>query len=107
MNNSEFLLHDPNVEAKVLGSLVWSCKEGNFDVFFESRLTRDLFYYEQSATIFEIIGSLISDSVIPDEITIMDRITKAGITGIDPADVITWTEWQPGQEVNFFRINHF
>lgn len=102
MNNSEFLLHDPNVEARVLGSLVWSCKEGNFDAFFESHLTRDLFYYEQSATIFDVIGRLISDSVIPDEITIMDRITKEGITGITPADVITWAEWTPGQEVNFF-----
>lgn len=102
MNNSEFLLHDPNVEARVLGSLIWSCKEGNFDAFFESHLTRDLFYHEQSATIFDVIGRLISDSVIPDEITIMDRITKEGITGITPADVITWTEWQPGQEVNFF-----
>lgn len=103
MNNSEFLLHDPNVEARVLGSLVWSCKEGNFDAFFESHLTRDLFYYEQSATIFDVIGRLISDSVIPDEITIMDRITKEGITGITPADVITWTEWNPGQEINFFN----
>lgn len=102
MNNSEFLLHDPNVEARVLGSLVWSCKEGNFDAFFDSHLTRDLFYYEQSATIFDVIGRLISDSVIPDEITIMDRITKEGITGITPADVITWAEWTPGQEVNFF-----
>ena len=99
----EFLLHDPKIEARVLGSLVWSCKEGNFDAFFESRLTRDLFYYEQSATIFEVISSLISESVIPDEITIMDRITKDGIKGLDPADVITWTEWSPGQEINFFN----
>lgn len=39
MNGTKNVLHDEGVEISVLGSLVWSCKEGNFDAFFESRLT--------------------------------------------------------------------
>lgn len=103
VENKTFVLHDPQIEAAVLGSLVWSCKEGNFDAFFEARLTRELFYYEQSVNIFNIISELISSRVIPDVITIMDKINKDGVKGIDPADVVTWTEWTPGQEVNFFE----
>ena len=51
----EFILHDDNVEVAVLGTLVWSCGTGNFDAFFEARLTRDLFYDQQNATLFDVI----------------------------------------------------
>ena len=53
-NKTEFILHDENLESKVLGSLVWSCKEGNFDAFFESRLSEDLFWSSYSVAIFNI-----------------------------------------------------
>lgn len=103
MNETKFVLHDEGVEISVLGSLVWSCKEGNFDAFFESRLTKDLFYSPQNATIFEVVSDLIMSRVIPDAITIMDKVRTDGIKGIDPSDVIVRTEWVPGQEVNFYE----
>ncbi len=103
MNETNFILHDEGVEISVLGSLVWSCKEGNFDAFFESRLTKDLFYSPQNATIFEVVSDLIMSRVIPDAITIMDKVRTDGIKGIDPSDVIIRTEWCPGQEVNFYE----
>ena len=100
----EFILHDDNVEVAVLGTLVWSCGTGNFDAFFEARLTRDLFYDQQNATLFDVIKDMIvNERKAPDAITIMDKVNRDGIRGIEPADVITRTNWHFGQEVNFYE----
>lgn len=101
--NNKFILHDENVEIAVLGTLVWSCKEGNFDAFYEARLERELFYSPANATIFDVISDLITSSVIPDLITITDKVFKDGIAGVDPADVAVRTNWEPGQECNFYE----
>lgn len=100
----EFLLHDSDVEEAVLGTLVWSCGEGNFDAFFEAHLTRELFYDRQNAILFDVISKMIvNERKVPDPITIMDRINRDGISGIEPVDVIAKTKWNPGQEINFFE----
>lgn len=99
----EFILHNEEIEITVLGTLVWSCRDGNFDTFFEARLTKDLFYYKTNATIFEIIGELITSGIKPEPITIMDWVHTRNIPDIDVADVIARTDWQVGQEVNFCR----
>ena len=72
--NTEFLLHNEQLEVTVIGSLVWSCSEGNFDTFYDARLSPDLFYYDVNKTIFGVIVELINSSIVPDPITIMDRV---------------------------------
>ena len=101
--NTEFLLHNEQLEVTVIGSLVWSCSEGNFDAFYDARLSPDLFYYDVNKTIFGVIVELINSSIVPDPITIMDRVNTMGIKNIEAADVVVRTEWHPGQEVNFFE----
>ena len=101
-SKTEFLLHDGDVEISVLGSLIWACREGNFDTFFEARLTPDLFYFEVNRKIFEVISDLIITSrVIPDSITIMDKIYSDGIKGVEAVDVVVRTDCRPGQASNF------
>lgn len=103
-NKTEFILHDENLESKVLGSLVWSCKEGNFDAFFESRLSEDLFWSSYSVAIFKAITELISSSTIPDLMTITERLRKGDIPNApEPYDVVVRISWEPGQEVNFYE----
>ena len=103
-NKTEFILHDENLESKVLGSLVWSCKEGNFDAFFESRLSEDLFWSSFSVAIFKAITELISSSTIPDLITITERLRKGDIPNApEPYDIVVRISWEPGQEVNFYE----
>ena len=96
-----FSLHSDELEIAVNSTLVWSCKEGNFDAFFEARLTKDLYYTRENALIFSVIADLITSGIIPDVFTITDKIMKDGISNITPADVVVRTDWQPGQEVNF------
>lgn len=103
VENKTFVLHDEEIEIHVLGTLVWSCGDGNFDTFFEAKLTKELFFYPQNATIFEIVGNLIKSGIKPEPITIMDWVNTHNIPNIDPASVIVRTEWQPGQEVNFYQ----
>lgn len=99
----EFLLHSDELEITVNSTLMWSCKEGNFDAFFEARLTKDLFFTRENAIIFGVMADLISSGIIPDAFTITDKIMKDGIPNISPADVVVRTDWHPGQEVNFFE----
>lgn len=99
----EFLLHSDELEITVNSTLMWSCKEGNFDAFFEARLTKDLFFTRENAIIFGVMADLISSGIIPDAFTITDKIMKDGIPNISPADVVVRTDRHPGQEVNFFE----
>lgn len=101
---NEFILHDENIEVAVLGTLVWSCRYGDFDSFFDARLTRDLFYDHQNATIYDVISDMIvNERSIPDVFTITYKIQKEGIQGIEAADVEARTRWNPGQDTNFFE----
>lgn len=103
-NKQEFILHNLEVEITVLGTLVWSCREGNFDRFFDARLTRDLFYDQVNATIFDVISMMIiQERRVPDMMTITDKIMHDGIKNVTPADVVARTNWYPGQEVNFYE----
>lgn len=100
----EFILHNEQAEIAVLGTVVWSCKEGNFDRFFEAELTKDLFYSPANITLFEVIREMIVvERTVPDILTITNKIQHDGIKGISPSDVVVRTEWYPGQEVNFFE----
>lgn len=100
----EFILHNEQAEIAVLGTLVWSCKEGNFDKFFEAKLTKDLFYTPVNATLFEVIREMIVvERTVPDILTITNKIQHDSIKDINPSDVVVRTEWYPGQEVNFFE----
>lgn len=100
----EFILHNEQAEIAVLGTLVWSCKEGNFDKFFEAKLTKDLFFTPVNATLFEVIREMIVvERTVPDILTITNKIQHDGIKDINPIDVVVRTEWYPGQEVNFFE----
>lgn len=101
IEKQEFLLHNEELEIYVLGSLLWSCTEGNFNSYYDARLTPDLFYYKKNETIFRIIIDLIKSRIIPDQMTIMEKVNTEGIKDIDAADVVVRTEWHPGQEVNF------
>ncbi len=103
MNNkkNQTILHEENIEIAVLGTLVWSCKNGNVDVFHEAGLTMDLFYTPKNAIIFGVIRDLILSGNIPDQITITEKILKEGISEVAPIDVVVRTEWYAGQEVNF------
>lgn len=101
-DNFELQLHDEILESKVLGSLVWSCKDGNFDAFFESRLSEDLFWSSYNVAIFKAIADLITSSTIPDAVTIPERLLKGDIPNApEPYDVVLRISWEPGQEVNF------
>ena len=102
-DTNTFLLHDEQLECTVLGSLLFACREGNFDYYHKAHLTVELFDHPVNATIFCVIENLIKSSVIPDQFTIIDKISKDGIPGIEPVEVITRTEWQLGQECNFFE----
>lgn len=102
-NENNFQLHSDELEITVNSTLMRSCKEGNFDAFFEARLTKDLFFTRENAIIFSTMADLISSGIIPDAFTITDKIMKDGIPNIEPADVVARTDWQPGQEVNFFE----
>ena len=101
--NNKFLLHDDQLEVTVLASLVWLCREGNFDAFFNSQLSKEHFYNSVNATIFETIGKLCESSTIPNQITITERIMKDGYTNVEPVEVVTRTEFQIGMECNFFE----
>ena len=59
MNNEEdILLHNDDLEIKVLGSLVSLSQGGNFDDFFKANLSKDLFYTPTNAIIFGIVKIL-------------------------------------------------
>ena len=102
-NENNFQLHSDELEITVNSTLMRSCKEGNFDAFFDARLTKDLYFTRENAIIFSVMADLISSGIIPDAFTIIDKIMKDGIPNIEPADVVARTDWQPGQEVNFFE----
>lgn len=104
MNNEEdILLHNDDLEIKVLGSLVSLSQGGNFDDFFKANLSIDLFYTPTNAIIFGIIADLITASVIPDVITITEKVIKEGISKIDISEIPERTDWHPGQEENFYE----
>ena len=104
MNNEEvILLHNDDLEIKVLGSLVSLSQGGNFDDFFKANLSKDLFYTPTNAIIFGIIADLITASVIPDVITITEKVIKEGISKIDISEIPERTDWHPGQEENFYE----
>lgn len=100
---NNFQLHSDELEVTVNSTLMRSCKEGNFDTFFEAQLTKDLYFTRENAIIFSIMSDLITSGIIPDAFTITEKIMKDGIPNISPADVVARTDWQPGQEVNFFE----
>lgn len=100
-NENNFQLYNNELEITVNSTLMWSCKEGDFDAFLEARLTKDLFFIRENAIIFGIMADLVSSGIIPDVLTVTDKIMKDGIPNIDPAEVVIRTDWQPGQEVNF------
>lgn len=96
-----FLLHDEELEKKVLGSLVWLCREGNFDAFLDANVSVDLFCSPVNIAIFKAIEYLIFQGVIPDEITIFKRLQKGDISNSPEAyELVNRITWSPGQEMN-------
>ena len=43
-NENNIQLHSDELEVAVNSTLMRSCKEGNFDAFFEAQLTKDLYF---------------------------------------------------------------
>lgn len=74
-----FLLHDEELENKVLGSLVLLCREGHFDTFLNARLSESLFYSRPNKAIFKAVADLVHQGTIPDEVTIFSRLQKGDI----------------------------
>ena len=102
-NEKIILLHNDDLEITVLGSLVFLSQFGNFDDFFKANLSKDLFYTPVNAIIFSIIADLIQSSIVPDIITITEKIQKDGISNVEVSDVAERTYLRLGQEVNFYE----
>ena len=97
-----FLLHDEELENKVLGSLVLLCREGHFDTFLNARLSESLFYSRPNKAIFKAMADLVYQGTIPDEVTIFSRLQKGDIANAPaPDELVERLSWNPGQEVNF------
>ena len=101
-NDNQFLLFNQEAEIVVLSTAIWLCRDGNFDSFTDSMLSKELFHDPKNITIFEVVNEMIKEEgVIPDMLTITDKILHDGIKDITPSDIVERTEFYPGYEVNF------